>query len=372
MSLRPPLKDRLVSPMDASSVARIRAGVVTRDRRPSRRRWLLAVAGAAAVAAVGVLAWKAPPSGEPLTVDGRSLAPLEVEAPHALTLDDGSRIELHAGTRLVPRSNDGRELVLDLERGEIELDVVPDTGRRWMIEARWATIEVVGTRFAVARDERGVDVSVQRGEVVVRGEHVLGRVRHLLAGQRLRVLAPEPIAVREPEVLAADPPEDEPQPLDTTEAPVDEVSRTDALEPRAPSRARSIPEPAPVDEVAALLASADAARAAGRPREAADHLAALVAEHRGDRRAPLAAFTLARLQLDVLGEPAAALETLEHAIVLGLPAPVVLDAHARRIEALARSGRSEDARAAAVRFEAEHPESPRLPEVRRWGRLDAP
>lgn len=365
MTLRPPIKDRLVSPIDASSVARIRAGVVARERRSSRARWAVAAAGVAALALVVALVGRTPSSNGPLTYGGQGLNAMEVETPRTFSLDDGSRIALGAGTRLVPRTNDGRELVLDLERGQIELDVRPGTGRRWMVEARWATVEVVGTRFVVARDDVSVEVSVQRGKVVVRGEQVLGRERHLIAGQTLRVLAPKLSPVLAPTELETPEAGGDARRAEETACEADCVSE---LAPRAPVQWRPRPRPAPptVDEVAPLLASADAARAEGRPREAAEHLAAILREHPDDRRAALAAFTLARLELDVLDRPDAALDALERALALGLPAAIVVDAHARRVEALGRSGRVEDARAAAARFQADHPESPRLPEVQRW------
>ncbi|MCZ7681515.1 MAG: hypothetical protein M5U28_23050 [Sandaracinaceae bacterium] len=68
-----------------------------------------------------------------------------------------------------------------------------------------------------------------------------------------------------------------------------------------------------------LLRVADAARADGRAAEAASALSALLQHHASDPRAPMAAFSLARLRLDVLGQPEAALEAINLALRLGLP-----------------------------------------------------
>lgn len=363
--LRAPIKSHLESPIDASSVARIRAAVAMRERRSRRWRRPAIIAGAAmvaaAVVALGVLAARDDARPRPLTIDGAPLSTLEARAERRVVFDDGSAILLGPGARVVPRINDGRELVLDLQRGRVELDVRPHGERRWMVDARWATVEVVGTRFEVALGRRRVRVAVQRGEVIVRGEHVPGRVRHLRAGRALVVEVQGEPAVTSEDLPAA------PRAAAVEGPPApDEAPPTSELapEPRAPGR----PEPTapPADPVGGLLRVADAARADGRAAEAASALSALLQHHASDPRAPMAAFSLARLRLDVLGQPEAALEAINLALRLGLPPSIREDARARRVEALARSRHAEEARLAAEAFLIEYPESPRAASVRRW------
>ena len=57
-------------------------------------------------------------------------------------------------------------------RGGVRFEVEPDGPRRWTIETGLATVEVVGTVFEVERAPGAVDVRVERGVVVVRGERV--------------------------------------------------------------------------------------------------------------------------------------------------------------------------------------------------------
>jgi transmembrane sensor len=120
------------------------------------------------------------------------------------------------------------------------------------------------------------------------------------------------------------------------------------------------------DGVDTLLLLADIARLSGHPEEAAAPLARIVARRPNDPRTPLAAFTLGRLELDTLGQPARAARSFKAALALGLSEPLVEDARARLVEALARAGDLEGARAAAAEYERRSPDGQRLKDVRRW------
>jgi transmembrane sensor len=104
-----------------------------------------------------------------------------------VTLGDGTRVVLNAGSRL--RYDDfgrgAREVELD---GEGYFDVVHDEMRPFRVHARGSITEDVGTRFVVRAypEQRAVDVVVTHGSVVLR------RVRNaaptlLVAGQRGRI-----------------------------------------------------------------------------------------------------------------------------------------------------------------------------------------
>jgi transmembrane sensor len=117
-----------------------------------------------------------------------------------------------------------------------------------------------------------------------------------------------------------------------------------------------------------LLALADVARLSGHPADAVAPLSRVVAEHASDPRTPLAAFTLGRLELDALGRPAQAATAFAQAIALGLPQTLQQDAYARLVQARARAGDMDGARAAARDYEQRFPKGDRLDDVRRWTR----
>lgn len=384
--LSTPIKSRLENPIDAAGLARIKAGVAARERTRSPRygrKALPLAAIAAAAILLGLGAWWSRPSPiipTPLTSHGEALVALRAEANRRVDFDDGSYIELDAGARLTPVINDGRILLWTLEGGEVEFEVRPGSGRRWLIEVGGVTVEVVGTHFVVRRGASVVHVEVSRGHVVVRGASVPGAAQHLLAGQHLDVAArgAEPVAPSAPVPASAEV-SDSQSPDRGALAPVDVIS--DALDSERESSSESS-EPvgtpprstAPAarsgglnDPVAHFLERVDAARSARQPRIAARELERVVRLYPRDPRAGQAAFALARLELDVLDEPRSAAAALEQALSLGLPRALREDARARLVEAHARSGRLDAARAAMLRFQMNYPESNRLSEVRRWG-----
>src|SRR5262249_31948469 len=130
----------------------------------------------------------------------------------------------------------------------------------------------------------------------------------------------------------------------------------------APGIARATPK-ASVDE---LLALADVARLSGHPADAVAPLGRVIAENPKDTRAPLAAFTLGRLELDTLGHPAPAAEAFARAIALGLPVNLVEDAYARLVEARAKAGDTAGAQAAADEYDRAFPGGSRSTTMRRW------
>jgi tetratricopeptide (TPR) repeat protein len=122
-------------------------------------------------------------------------------------------------------------------------------------------------------------------------------------------------------------------------APSASVTVTLTPPPPAPPRP---PAPGPKE----LMAQADEARIAGKPRDAAVALDALRRQYRSDPRAGIAAFELGRLRLDALGDPKGAVEALDDALVLSPHASFREDAEARRVEAL---DRTHDPRCASAR-----------------------
>ncbi len=115
-----------------------------------------------------------------------------------------------------------------------------------------------------------------------------------------------------------------------------------------------------------LLLLADIARLSGHPNRAASVLERLLGEHPDSKHAPVAAFTLGRLRLEALEQPRRAAAAFELAVRRGLPAPLLEDAYARQVEALAKAGDRAGAQAAADRYFSRYPKGRRAALVERW------
>lgn len=286
-------------------------------------------------------------------------------------LDDGSRIEVDRG-RLTTLENTERSLVLLLAEGRASFDVRPGGPRRWSIEAGLATVEVVGTRFTVTRGADHVVVEVERGVVLVRGATVASRVQRLIAGERLVVeqdRAPAP-----PAVSAAIPSSSSEPGPDRAKTAAPQPEWNDLAQKGAYSEAyeklgtRGIAAQVETADLDQLLKLADVARLSGHPADAVVPLRRIITEHRADSRAALAAFTLGRLHLDSLRNPAGAASDFRTAIGLRLPSALLEDAHLRWIEAAAKAGDRRQAREAYDRYRSQFPQSPRMSVADRWAR----
>jgi transmembrane sensor len=367
-----PIKNQLREPVDEPTLRRIWDridGRLPEAPRRRRRRALgaLALAGAAAVALVGV--WRR--DAGPLRLgDGRALFAVDAPATGArLALSDGSTIELGGGARFEPLETTGSSFLAVLQRGSASFDVRPGGPRRWQIECGLATVEVVGTRFSCARAPGRLDVSVQRGAVVVRGERVVDRARRLVAGESLEVIeAPTTREIAGDEGAA--PAREAGAAPDVTSAvgETDEAARSSERDSwRALARvgrpdaafeslgAAGVRRETRRLGVADLLALADVARLSGHPADAVGPLARILSDFARDPQAPLAAFALGRLELDALDEPRAAARALERALALGVPRSLLEDVRARLVEADTRAGDAPAARAAAEAYLRQFP-----------------
>jgi transmembrane sensor len=114
-----------------------------------------------------------------------------------------------------------------------------------------------------------------------------------------------------------------------------------------------------------LMLLADVARAGDQDSLAAGLLERAVREGGTGTSAAMAAFQLGTLRLEVLGQPREAAEAFARVVRLGQPRALVEDALARQVQALARAGDREGARAAAALYEARFPQGRRLADVRR-------
>jgi len=158
-------------------------------------------------------------------------------------------------------------------------------------------------------------VEVEHGRVRVEGDAVPGHRQVLNAGERLALdgepslaLAPETAATHAPEPTAPRPHTPEPSTAPPT-IHQPEPTRVTVEERREE----------PTADPATLLRQSDAARRDGRFTEATAPLEAILRDHPDHPEAPLAAITLARLQLGPLDDPRAALGSLRLARRLGVP-----------------------------------------------------
>ncbi|AKF09398.1 FecR family protein [Sandaracinus amylolyticus] len=358
-----------------------RARVAAREGRPRRAPIVaagIAVAAAAVLALVVVpraatpVAEERPDAPGPLRLDDGAL-PIATEAiasPRALVLSDRSRIELAPGARVVPRANDGAQLGLALERGRARFEVTPGGPRAWTIDCGPVQVRVVGTAFVIDRSDARIRVDVERGRVRVEGDVVPDGARVLDAGASIEVAlarpiepTPPPIAT-EPEIVAAPPRVRAPiarAPSRAWRAMAERGAHRDAYDALAAEGgvAATASRAAPDD----LMLLADVARLSGHPEDAVPPLERLIGAHPDAAEAPLAAITLARIELS-LERPARGARAYERAIELGVPR--VFDAEVRAGLALARAraGDVEGAASAARECLARHPSPPHADALR--------
>jgi transmembrane sensor len=102
-----------------------------------------------------------------------------------VTLADGTKVDLNAGTRMTVTLA-RHERRVSMPEGEAVFDVAADHSRPFLIAAGDRTVRVVGTRFDVRRRDGQLSVTVDRGVVEVRpNQDAPGRAFRLHPGQRL-------------------------------------------------------------------------------------------------------------------------------------------------------------------------------------------
>jgi len=293
--------------------------------RERRARAVLALGAVCLAAALLVLPWR---RGDGAVAGTRiESGPSELQR---LTLPDGTRVELAAGTELALAELGARRVRLRLERGGVTLDVASNPRRELTVEAARAEVIVVGTRFRVVTSavpgEPRVTVAVERGRVRVRSLDG-GAETPLTAGESWTdptpvagpIAAAPPTAVAPPPSLVVAPvgsatPEAAPAPSSPATPPppeADPKATYATLGPEGYSRAVATSGPSRLFELY------EQAQLAGRPAEAAKALDQLRRRFPGDARAGLAAFELGRLRQDQLGDAAGAAAALEDAVRRG-------------------------------------------------------
>jgi transmembrane sensor len=331
---------------------------------------------------------------EPLRwASGEALSPasaIEIApagAARVLALSDGTRISLAAGTRIVPQVSTGTRFELSVERGQARFEVQPQRGRSFAVSAGALRVEVVGTVFSVARGEHAAEVSVEHGRVRVHvpgadgaasSERLLGARESLRWPQEAPVIAPAVPATAPAEPAPAIPVAAPPSsPRTQPAAPASGSQQASAWRALAASGdyarayaalgargyARAVRAEHDTD---ALLQLADLARGAGQPHAAALALSSILERNPHGDQSALAALTLGRLDLDVLGQPKAAARALRIALAAGLPVGLQEDALARLVDACARAGEREGAEQAAEQYRKRFPNGRWRASVEQW------
>ncbi len=362
--------DRAESTFDDTRVERLLDR--TRDAIARRRRQRiggLAVA-AALVLAAGLAAWSSV----------RELGHTAGEATGEQALDQGAGpsaagwtmdvgqshvVVVRGGTDLRALADEDGRAGFELLAGEVRVDAVM---LRVIVAEQLLLADDATFELAVA--DRGFELRVIDGEVR-HGD------RRLVAGDRL---------VFDPGALAA-PAAAEPADAPLEAAPLEAVSpkpRAKAAKPKWRALVQSRDwadaytemkraDPKTVRaSVDALMAAADAARFGGHPDEAPSYLKEVLDDHPRHAMAPLAAFTLGRVYLEQLGAAEKAAAAFARARSLAPAGALADDALAREVEAWAKAGDTEKARARAREYLERHPSDRRAAAVRRHADLPAP
>jgi transmembrane sensor len=148
-------------------------------RTNARRGWIVA-GGLAAAATVVLAVMPARLLGDP----SQTYATAKGEH-RTVTLEDGTRVDLNAGTKMTVTLA-RHERRVSMPQGEAVFDVAADHARPFLIAAGDRTVRVVGTRFDVRRRGDELSVTVDRGLVEVRpNEDAPGKAFRVHPGQRL-------------------------------------------------------------------------------------------------------------------------------------------------------------------------------------------
>ena len=298
--------------------------IAPRERLPRSRLaiWLPAAAclAAAAIAIVVVV--------------GRDERPVEIAGPSLVETPVGGSSRFTVGDAVVQAGSDtsvsvstsDAGVMLVLGRGTIDCNVEPRNGRPpFRVHAGDVDVEVVGTRFAVTRVGSGARVDVTRGKVRVRSA---AGERLLTPGQSWTPAAITATAAQT--APAPEPPSATVPPQPTIEPPEPVAPRPQP--PREPTRREAFAQ-------AQLLESKDVQKAARAYRSIANG---------SDSWAALSLYSLAELQAgDDAKQALRSLDELARRFPKGANAE---DASWLRVDVLQRSGRQDEARAAAESY----------------------
>jgi transmembrane sensor len=329
------------------ALAATHARLVQRKQRFTLGTAALAVALAAA--ALGLVVYqlrsRAPlPEGSAVAAAVVASALPPANDPSVTRFSDGSTARVLGAGQVVVRTATDALIETTLDSGAAEYSVAPRSGRRFVVHAGIATVEVIGTQFRVEHEGERVRVSVTRGKVKVSA----GEERITLVPGESRWFSPASGVLPEPSDAAA-PHAAAGSPRDRF---VDLAHRGDyrgayQVLARSPGAVGAGPED--------LMLAADAARLSNHPEEALPYLRRVTRDYPRDSRAALSAFTQGRILLSQLGRPAEAAEAFAQSRRLAPSGALAEPALGREIEALNRAGQSDRAALLAGEYARRYP-----------------
>lgn len=151
--------------------------------KPERRRTVLRVLGWLAAGGVLSLSVRETPQWQTATAGYRT----RTGERRDIVLEDGTRVCLNTATAIDVRF-DGERRVVVLHDGEILVDTAPDTlavKRPFIVQTRHGSLQALGTRFSVRREEQGIEMAVYEGAVEIRPRNTRQQQR-VAAGQQTR------------------------------------------------------------------------------------------------------------------------------------------------------------------------------------------
>lgn len=331
--------------------------MLARRRRRAVTRGAAAVSAAAALAA-GLWLWS-PQLSQPSLSAPLASSSVSPNAPRDLrefALTDGSRVSLlGTGSRVDVLQQTPVLVRAQLSAGSARFDVRHDEARVFEVESGDVKVRVLGTAFSMVREGAFTRVNVERGAVRVQwagGEALLS------AGQGGSY--PPVVATR----ASA-------EPLGELASGVAEEATSwrklagrgaygEAFKLLGGAASKAVR-----DEPTDLMLAADVARNSRHPAEATRYLSRVADGFPRDRRAPLAAFTLGRVLLEDLGQPARAADAFKRAQQLAPRGPLASDALAREVDAAQRAGQAARARELAARYLEQYPNGPHAQRLRK-------
>jgi transmembrane sensor len=320
------------------------------QRRAARvvRRRVAGGVGLLAAALVALFVLRRPAPSAPPVEAARAVAPAtSAAADPKTTFADGSTARVSDGGELRVEVATEERILSVLTSGAVDFEVKKRDGREFLVDAGPIRVRVIGTKFRVELDGERARVSVSRGRVEVQ----LADARAFMEAGESRWF-PGLEAVAKTEGTGPSP-----RARFLSLARAGEFADAYQLMTQSPSAVGSSAEE--------LMLAADAARLSGHPEQAIPLLQRVTREHKGDSRAPLAAFTLGRLLQSQLGRPAEAATAFALVARLQPAGGLVEDALGRRAEALAASGASVEARRLASEYLERYPKGKHLPTMQR-------
>ena len=148
--------------------------------RPAKRgralSWVAAAVSVVAAVAAGLFWFSDLSERESQEVQRAATAyETAIGAQSKITLEDGSSVVLNTNT-LIRVSYSPQARILELERGEIHVDVAADVDRPFSVVAGDRIVQALGTSFTVEiTDQQHIELTVTEGKVIV-GVHPPGTV----------------------------------------------------------------------------------------------------------------------------------------------------------------------------------------------------